>query len=56
MKKVGPFGTGESRTGILCKEPEISSLFVIGKDKSHLKFNVGNLKVIGFNMAFLTQN
>lgn len=56
MKKVGPFGTDNPEPVYCVKEPEISSLFVIGKDKSHLKFNVGNLKVIGFNMAFLTQN
>ncbi|EEU21496.1 single-stranded-DNA-specific exonuclease RecJ [Lactobacillus jensenii 27-2-CHN] len=56
MKKVGPFGTDNPEPVYCVKEPEISSLFVIGKDKNHLKFNVGNLKIIGFNMAYLTQN
>ncbi|MDF7639049.1 single-stranded-DNA-specific exonuclease RecJ [Lactobacillus sp. ESL0791] len=60
MMKVGPFGTDNEQPLFSITQPQISNFMLMGKDKSHVRFNVakagGKLQVVGFNKAYLTNN
>ncbi|KRL64039.1 single-stranded-DNA-specific exonuclease RecJ [Lactobacillus psittaci] len=56
LQHVGPFGTDNEEPIFQLSSPNISSLFLIGKDKNHIKFTVDGLNIVGFNMSFLKQN
>lgn len=56
----GPFGTDNDQPVFSIFEPNIDHFFKMGKDKTHVKFDVvknnKKLSVVGFNKPFLNQN
>lgn len=59
IKQVGPFGTDNPQPIFSITDPVISSLYKMGQEKNHVRFNVklatGNLTVVGFGKGFLNQ-
>lgn len=60
IEQVGPFGTDNEQPIFSISEPQIEHFYKIGKDKTHVKFDVSKnnkkLDVVGFNKPFLNQN
>lgn len=56
IELVGPFGTDNPEPIFSLIEPKINKLSTMGKAKTHIRFDIGKLKVVGFNMAYLTDN
>jgi len=55
VKKLEPFGLGNSRPifALLGTVPE--NVRVIGKENKHLRFQIGNIKIIGFDWGFIKE-
>lgn len=59
IKIVGPFGTDNPQPVFSITNPEISTCFFMGQDKSHIRLNIvknkNKLDVVGFNKKYLTR-
>jgi len=56
LKKLEPFGLGNSRPIFSLKNIVIDNPRTIGKDNKHLRFNIDNIKVIGFDFGSLMKD
>lgn len=54
IQAAGPYGTDHPKPIFSLTAPQISHFIKIGSDKNHVRFTVGGLTVLGFNMGYLT--